>query len=87
MNHLSETMLRLSELTASYRPGTIIEAERVVDTYLATFEGYPSRAAAIERLRAELSLPAHQSLNRGGLFEQVEQHLDRRHREAALRFQ
>ncbi|POR41089.1 hypothetical protein [Methylobacterium sp. V23] len=87
MDHLSQTVRDVIALAVAYRPGAIIEAEQVVDTYLMTFRGYRSRAAAIECLRAELALPAHRTLNRGGLFEQIERHLGKRHREAARLFQ
>ena len=87
MNHLSEAVREVIALAGAYRPGAINEAERVVDTYLGAFRGYRSRAAAIERLRAELALPAHRALNRSGLFEQIERHLGKRHREAARLFQ
>lgn len=87
MDHLSQTVRAVIALSAAYRPGAITEAEQVIDTYLATFQGYRNLADAIDRLQAELSLPQHRALNRGGLFEQVEMHLDQRRREAAYRFQ
>ena len=87
MDHLSRVVCDVIALAVTYRPGAIIEAERVVDTYLMTFQGYRSRAAAIQSLRAELALPAHRALNRGGLFEQIERHLGKRHCEAARLFQ
>jgi hypothetical protein len=87
MNDLEETVREILTLASAYRPGAIIEAERVVDSYLMTFQGYPGRASAIESLRAELSRPVHRVLNRGGLFEQIERHIGKRHREAARRFQ
>ena len=87
MDDLDEAVREILTLARAYRPGAIIEAERVVDTYLMTFGGYPSRAAASESLRIELSKPAHRALNRGGLFEQIERHLAKRHREAARGFQ
>lgn len=86
MDDLDEAVCEILALARAFRPGAIIEAERVVDTYLLTFGGYRGRAAAIESLRTELSEPAHRALNRGGLFEQIERHLGKRHREAARRF-
>ena len=80
-------LVEILTLARAYRPGAIIKAERVVDSYLTAFRGYRSRAAAIESLRTELSRPAHRAINRGGLFEQIERHLERRHREAARGFQ
>jgi hypothetical protein len=87
VDHLSKAVRDVIALAAAYRPGAIIEAEQVVDAYLMIFQGYRSRTAAIESLRAELALPAHRALNSGGLFEQIERHLNKRHREAARLFQ
>ncbi|GEL42829.1 hypothetical protein MEX01_34200 [Methylorubrum extorquens] len=86
MDDLDEAVREILTLARAYRPGAIIEAERVVDSYLMTVRGYRGRAAAIESLRTELSRPAHRALNRGGLFEQIERHLGKRHREAARGF-
>lgn len=87
MDHVRETVRSLVSLAGSYRPGTIIEAEQVVDTYLAAFRGYRARRAAMDALLHELASAAHRARNRGGLFEQVELHLQRRHREMARLFQ
>ncbi|WP_456160402.1 hypothetical protein [Methylobacterium fujisawaense] len=84
---MDETVRLLVNLACSYRPGTIIAAEQAVDTYLAAFEGYRARKAAIDALYHELASPIHRARNRGGLFEQVELHLQRRHREMARLFQ
>ncbi|WP_238193912.1 hypothetical protein [Methylobacterium frigidaeris] len=74
-------------LAASYKPGTIIKAERVVDAYLDEFQGYQARRAAMDALLRELALPERQARNRGGLFELIELHLKRRHREIVHLFQ
>ena len=87
MDHLHETVCRLVSLAGSYQPGIINEAEQVVDTYLAAFHGYPTRRAAMDALLDELASPVNRAFNRGGLFEQVELHLQRRHREMARLFQ
>ena len=41
----------------------------------------------MDALLKELALPAHRARNRGGLFELIELHLKRRHREMARQFQ
>ncbi|MCJ2042223.1 hypothetical protein MKK55_25185 [Methylobacterium sp. J-059] len=87
MNHLHETVRRLVSLAGSYRPGAIIEAEQVVDTYLASFHGYRARRAAMDLLRDQLACPNCRSHNRGGLFEQVEFHLQRTLQEMVRLFQ
>lgn len=87
MSPLRETVSFLVTLADSYRPGAIIEAEQAIDTYLATFHGYRSRKAGMDALLDELSLTSHWARNRGGLFEQVEFHIWRRHREMARVFQ
>ena len=87
MKHLRETVRLLVGLAASYRVGTITEAEQVVDAYLVAFQGYHARKAAMDALLNELDAPIHQVCNRGGLFEQVERHLRRRHRQMAREFQ
>ena len=87
MKHLHETVHRLVSLAASYRVGTINEAEQVVDAYLIAFQGYRARKAAMDALLNELDAPIHRACNRGGLFEQVERHLERRHRLMAREFQ
>lgn len=87
MDPLDDTVRSLLALAARYRPGTIIEAESVVDAYLARHHGYRARRAAMDALLAELALPQHHARNRGGLFELIELHLKRRHREMAVRFQ
>jgi hypothetical protein len=87
MDNLSETIRDLVSLAGSYRPGVILEAEQVVDTYLAAFRGYRARRAAIDALLAKLACPTLRASNRGGLFEQVEIHLQRRYREMARFFQ
>jgi hypothetical protein len=85
--HLSQTVRTILALAASYQLGVISEAEQAVDTYLATHRGYRSRKEAIDALRRELADPSHRGLNRGGLFEQVESHLQQRHRELVVSFQ
>lgn len=87
MDHLSETVHLVVGLAATYRPGAITDAERVVDTYLVAFQGYHARTAAIDALLDQLHSPSHRARNRGGLFEQIELHLQRRHREMAREFQ
>lgn len=87
MDHVDETVRSLVTLADSYCPGTIIEAEQVVDTYLAAFEGYRARRTAMDALLHALAFPVHRARNRGGLFELVELHLQRRHREMARQFQ
>lgn len=87
MDPLDDTVRTLLALSARYRPGTIIEAERVVDAYLAHFPVYEARRTAMVALLEELAMPKHQARNRGGLFELIEMHLERRHREIAVRFQ
>lgn len=87
MDHLREAVHLVVGLAASYRPGAITEAEQIVDTYLLAFPGYLARKAAIGALVDELHSPSHRARNRGGLFEQVELHLQRRHREMAREFQ
>lgn len=87
MDQLDGTVRSLLTLAARYRPGTIVEAERVVDFYLARFEGYRARRAAMDALLHELARPEHHARNRGGLFELIELHLKRRHREMAHMFQ
>jgi hypothetical protein len=84
---LSQTVRSLVAIVAAYQPTAILEAEPVVDTYLAAFHDYRSRRAAMDRLLSELAEPSRRAFNRGGLFEQVEAHLHRRHREMARRFQ
>ena len=86
MDPLEATVRALLALAARYRPGTIIEAERVVDSYLARHRGYRARRAAMDALLAELALPEQHARNRGGLFELIELHLKRRHREMTVRF-
>jgi hypothetical protein len=87
MNYLDETVSDLLSLADSYRPGIILEAEQVVDTYLAAFHGYRARRAAMDALLDKLASSPCYAHNRGGLFEQVELHLKRRHREMARVFQ
>jgi len=87
MDMLDDTVRTLLALSARYRVGTIIEAERAVDAYLGGFRGYQTRRAAMDALLLELALPEHRARNRGGLFELVEMHLKRRHREMAVMFQ
>jgi hypothetical protein len=87
MDHLHETVCRLVSLAGSYQPGVIYKAEQVVDSYLAASRGYSARRAAMDALLDELASPANCAFNRGGLFEQVELHLQRRHREMARLFQ
>jgi len=87
MAHLHETVCHLVSLAGSYRPGMILKAEKAVDTYLAAFPGYRARRAAMDALLEELASPVNRAFNRGGLFEQVELHLHRRHREMARLFQ
>jgi len=87
MDHLQETVCRLVSLAGSYQPGVIHEAEQVVDSYLAASRGYPTRRAAIDALLSELASPTNRAFNRGGLFEQVELHVQRRHREMTRLFQ
>lgn len=86
MDQLDETVRSILALAASYRPGTIIKAERVVDAYLDEFVGYRARRAAMDALLRELALPERRARNRGGLFELIELHLRRRHREIARLF-
>jgi hypothetical protein len=80
-------MRSLLSLAASYKPGTITEAERVVDAYLTQFQDLQARLAAMDALLHELALPEHRARNRGGLFELIEMHLERRHREIVRQFQ
>ncbi|GJE42258.1 hypothetical protein [Methylobacterium soli] len=87
MTLLDDTVLSLLALAASYKPGTIIEAERAVDAYLTQFQGIQARLAAMDALFHELALPEHRARNRGGLFELIELHLERRHREIVRQFQ
>ena len=87
MDHLHETVCHLVSLAGSYHPGTIVEAEQVVDLYLAASPGYRARRAAMDALLDELASPVNRVFNRGGLFEQVELHLQRRQREMARLFQ
>ena len=87
MNRLDDTVRSLLALAASYKPGTIIAAERVVDAYLTQFQGFQARLAAMDALLHELALPEHRARNRGGLFELIELHLERRHREIVREFQ
>ena len=85
--HLDDIVRSLLAFSASYQPGTIIEGERVVDAYLTQFEGYQACRVAMDALLQELASPAHRARNRGGLFELIELHLKRRHREMARQFQ
>lgn len=87
MDRLDETVRSILALSASYRPGTIVSAERVVDAYLGEHEGYRARRAAMDALLHELALPERRARNRGGLFELIELHLKRRHVEIARSFQ
>ncbi|GJD92374.1 hypothetical protein BHAOGJBA_5928 [Methylobacterium hispanicum] len=87
MDQLDETVRSILALAATYKPGTIIRAERVVDAYLADFDGYRARRAAMDALLRELDLPERRTRNRGGLFELIELHLKRRHGEIARLFQ
>ena len=87
MTLLDDTVLSLLALAASYKPGTISEAERAVDAYLTQFQGIQARLAAMDALLHELALPEHRARNRGGLFELIELHLERRHRETLRQFQ
>ena len=87
MKHLKETVRLLVSLAASYRVGAINEAEQVVDSYLVAFQGYRARKAAMDGLLNELHSPILRARNRGGLFEQVERHLQRWHRQMAREFQ
>lgn len=86
MDGLSETVRRLVTLAATYRLGIIYEAKQVVDAYVTAFDGYQARKAAVDALREELRSPLHRARNRGGLFEQVELHLQRWHRRMARQF-
>lgn len=87
MDPLDHTVRSILTLAAFYKPGTIIEAERVVDAYLDECEGYRARRAAMDALLVELASPERHARNRGGLFELVELHLKRRHREMARLYQ
>ena len=87
MDQLDNTVRSLLALAASYKPGTIIAAEQVVDGYLTQFQGCQARLAAMDALLHELALPEHRACNRGGLFELIELHLERRHREILRQFQ
>ena len=87
MDRLEDTVRSILALAASYKPGTIIKAERVVDAYLDQFEGYRARRVAMDALLHELAMPERRGRNRGGLFELIELHLKRRHREMAHLFQ
>lgn len=87
MDTLDDTVRSILALAATYKPGTIIKAERVVDVYLDNFESYQARRAAMDALLRELASPARQACNRGGLFELIELHLKRRQREFARLFQ
>ncbi|AWN37737.1 hypothetical protein [Methylobacterium radiodurans] len=87
MDTLDDTMRSILALAATYRPGTIIKAEQVVDAYLDEFQGYRARRAAMDALLHELALPSHRARNRGGLFELIGLHLKRRHRDMARWFQ
>lgn len=87
MDHVDETVRYLVSLAGSSRPGLIFEAEQVVDTYLTAFEDYRARKTAMDALLYQLASPVHRACNRGGLFEQVELHLQRRYREMARIFQ
>ncbi|URD35101.1 hypothetical protein M6G65_21500 [Methylobacterium tardum] len=87
MDRLGETVRSILTLSASYKPGTIIRAEQVVDAYLGEHEGYRARRAAMDALLRELALPERRARNRGGLFELIELHLKRRHFEIARLFQ
>ncbi|MEA1832672.1 hypothetical protein U8607_11325 [Methylobacterium durans] len=84
---LDVTVANIVKLAESYRVGAIVEAEHVVDIYLACFNGYEERSIALDMLLRELSRPERRAHNRGGLFEQVEIYIDRRHRIMALDFQ
>lgn len=87
MDQLDETVRSILALAASYRPGTIIKAERVVDAYLDQFEGHWARRAAMVALLGELAMPERRIRNRGGLFDLIEMHLRRRHGENSRPFQ
>jgi hypothetical protein len=87
MDTLDDTVRSILALAATYKPGTIIKAEQVVDAYLDEFRGYRARRAAMDALLRELASPERQARNRGGLFELIELHLKRRHREFAHLFQ
>ncbi|MGX9981562.1 hypothetical protein [Methylobacterium fujisawaense] len=87
MDQRDQTVRSILALAASYRPGTIIRAERVVDAYLDEFAGYRARRAAMDALLRELAMPERRARNRGGLFELIELHLRRRHGESAHLFQ
>lgn len=87
MDPLDDAVRSILALAASYKPGTIIMAERVVDEYLDAFGGYRARRAAMDALLRELASPERRARNRGGLFELIELHLRRRHREMARLFQ
>jgi hypothetical protein len=84
---LSQTVRSLVTIAAAHQSGAIVEAERVVYTYLATFQGYRNRRTAIDKLLTDLANPLNRAFNRGGIFELVEMHLDRRHRQEARWFQ
>ncbi|BAU88786.1 hypothetical protein MPPM_0181 [Methylorubrum populi] len=87
MDQLDQTVRSILARAATYKPGTIIRAERVMDAYLDTFEGYQARRAAMDALLRELGLPERHARNRGGLFELIELHLRRRHGELTRMFQ
>ncbi len=87
MGSLDQTVRSILAQAGSYKPGTIIEAERIVNAYLKDFEGYRARREAMDALLHELALPERHARNRGGLFELIELHLKRRHREMARLFQ
>lgn len=59
MDPLDDTVRSILALAASYKLGTIIKAERVVDEYLDAFQGYQARRGAMGALLNELALPEH----------------------------
>ncbi|GMA76901.1 hypothetical protein GCM10025880_33180 [Methylorubrum aminovorans] len=86
MDPLNDNVRSILALATSYKPGTIIMAERVVDAKLDELRGSRARRAAMDALLHELALPTRHARNRGSLFELIELQLKRWHTEIAYLF-
>lgn len=86
MDPLNDNVRSILALATSYKPGTIIMAERVVDAKLDELRGSRARRAAMDALLHELALPTRHARNRGSLFELIELQLKRWNTEIAYLF-
>jgi hypothetical protein len=65
MDPLNDNVRSILALATSYKPGTIIKAERVLDAKLDELRGSGARRGAMDALLHELALPKRHARNRG----------------------